>query len=59
MLIEKGITHIEFVTDGVTSSFSLTDLLNMGADDQIITLVHDGDKVTFLLGEADISSILK
>ena len=53
----QGITEIRFVTKGVQSAFTLSDLLASGTGS--FTLTHDGDKVTFTLGDTDISGILK
>ena len=53
----QGITEIRFVTKGAQSAFTLSDLLTSGTGS--FTLTHDGDKVTFTLGDTDISGILK
>ena len=54
----QGIDTIVFVTNGATSTFALSDLLAQGGDGY--TLTHDGETVTFTLGNgADISEILK
>ena len=53
-----GIDTIVFVTNGATSTFAIADLLAQGGDGY--TLTHDGETVTFTLGNgADISEILK
>ena len=54
----QGVETIVFVTNGATSTFALSDLLAQGGDGY--TLTHDGETVTFTLGNgADISEILK
>ena len=54
----QGIDTIVFVTNGATSTFAIADLLAQGGDGY--TLTHDGETVTFTLGNgADISEILK
>ena len=56
----QGIDTIVFVTKGVTSTFALSDLLAQGSTGDIYTLNHNGDTVSFTLGEAktDINEIL-
>ena len=54
----QGVETIVFVTNGATSTFALSDLLAQGGDGY--TLTHDGETVTFTLGNgADIREILK
>ena len=54
----QGVETIVFVTNGASSTFALSDLLAQGGDGY--TLTHDGETVTFTLGNgADISEILK
>ncbi len=56
----QGVDTIVFVTKGATSTFALADLLaSMTAGDSY-ALTHDGETVTFTLGNGtDISGILK
>ena len=58
-LLDEGITEIVFVTKEATSTFSLAELLAKGTGEETFTLTHDGDKIVFLLGDTDISSLLK
>ena len=54
----QGVDTIVFVTNGATSTFAISDLLAQGGDSYKLT--HDGEKVTFTLGNGtDISKILK
>ena len=53
----QGITEIRFITNGVESTFTLSDLLTSGTG--TFTLTHEGETVTFTLAEKDISGILK
>ncbi len=57
VLQARGITTIVFVTNGMTSTFELADLLAKGEGTYALT--HAGENVTFLLNEEDIGSILK
>ena len=56
----QGIDTIVFVTTGATSTFALSDLLAQGSTGDSYTLNHNGDTVSFTLGEAktDINEIL-
>lgn len=56
----QGIDTIVFVTNGATSTFALSDLLAQGSTGDSYTLNHNGDTVSFTLGEAktDINEIL-
>ena len=53
----QGIAEIRFVTNGVESAFTLSDLFASGTG--TFTLTHEGKTVTFTLAEKDISGILK
>ena len=56
----RGIDIIVFVTRGASSSFALSDLLAQGNFGDTYKLTHDGETVTFTLGNgADIDNILK
>ncbi|MDY5083587.1 MAG: hypothetical protein SPE93_07755 [Candidatus Limivicinus sp.] len=59
-LKEQGIDTIVFITNGASSAFALSDLLAQGSTGDIYTLNHNGDTVSFTLGEAktDINEIL-
>ena len=59
-LKEQGIDTIVFVTKGASSTFALSDLLAQGSTGDSYTLNHNGDTVSFTLGEAktDINEIL-
>ena len=59
-LKEQGIDTIVFVTNGASSAFALSDLLAQGSTGDSYTLNHNGDTVSFTLGEAktDINEIL-
>ena len=56
----QGVEKIIFVTNGATSAFMLSDLLEKGESGDTYKLTHDGKAVTFTLGEnmADMSAIL-
>ena len=56
----QGVEKIIFVTNGATSAFMLSDLLEKGESGDSYKLTHDGKAVTFTLGEsmADVSAIL-
>ena len=56
----QGIDTIVFVTNGASSAFALSDLLAQGSTGDSYTLNHNGDTVSFTLGEAktDINEIL-
>ena len=56
----QGVEKIIFVTNGVTSAFMLSDLLEKGESGDTYKLTHDGKAVTFTLGEnmADVRAIL-
>ena len=54
----QGIERIVFITSKATSEFAAADLLAAGASGDSYTLTHDGETVTFTLGEADVSGIL-
>ena len=53
----QGVEKIVFVTNGASSAFSLNDLLEKGEIGETYKLTHDGNTVTFTLGEkmTDIS----
>ena len=54
----QGVDTIVFVTNGATSTFSLSDLLAQTGD--TYTLTHDGSTVTFTLNNGgDVSAILQ
>ena len=56
----RGVDTIVFVTKGATSTFAVEDLLAQGASGDTYSLTHDGEKVTFTLGNgSDIGKILK
>ena len=56
----RGVDTIVFVTKGATSTFAVEDLLAQGASGDTYSLTHDGEKVTFTLGNGtDIAKILK
>ena len=59
-LKEQGIDTIVFITNGASSAFALSDLLAQGSTGDIYTLNHNGDTVSFTLGEekTDINEIL-
>ena len=59
-LNEQGIDTIVFITNGASSTFALSDLLAQGSTGDSYTLNHNGDTVSFTLGEAktDINEIL-
>ena len=56
----QGVEKIIFVTKGATSTFALADLLEKGSTGKTYQLTHDGEAVTFTLGEsmADVRAIL-
>ena len=56
----QGVEKIIFVTNGATSAFMLSDLLEKGESGEAYWLTHDGKAVTFTLGEnmADVRAIL-
>ena len=54
----QGVEKIVFVTKGVTSTFTLADLLEKGSMGDTYKLTHDGADITFKIAETDISSIL-
>ena len=56
----QGVEKLVFVTKGATSAFLLSDLLGKGDSGEAYWLTHDGNAVTFTLGEsmADVSAIL-
>ena len=56
----QGVEKIIFVTNGATSAFMLSDLLEKGESGDTYKLTHDGEAVTFTLGEkmVNVSSIL-
>ena len=56
----QGVEKIIFVTKGATSAFMLSDLLEKGESGDTYKLTHDGEAVTFTLGEsmADVRAIL-
>ena len=60
ILKAQGVEKIIFVTNGATSAFMLSDLLEKGESGDTYKLTHDGKAVTFTLGEnmADVRAIL-
>ena len=56
----QGVEKIVFVTNGATSAFLLSDLLDKGEGGEVYRLTHNGKAVTFTLGEkkANVSAIL-
>ena len=60
ILAAQGVEKVVFVTKGTTSAFLLSDLLEKGESGEAYKLTHDGETVTFTLGEktADVSGIL-
>ena len=56
----QGVEKIIFVTNGATSAFMLSDLLEKGESGDTYKLTHDGKAVTFTLGEkmTDVGAIL-
>ena len=56
----QGVEKIIFVTKGAMSAFQLSDLTEKGESGDTYKLIHDGEAVTFTLGEsmADVSAIL-
>lgn len=56
----QGIDTIVFVTNGASSTFAMEDLLAQGSAGSTYMLTHDGEAVTFTLGDStDIGEILK
>lgn len=56
----QGIDTIVFVTNGASSTFAMEDLLAQGSSGSTYMLTHDGEAVTFTLGDGtDIGEILK
>ena len=56
----QGIDTIVFVTNGASSTFTIEDLLAQGSAVSTYMLTHDGEAVTFTLGDGtDIGEILK
>lgn len=56
----QGIDTIVFVTNGASSTFAMEDLLAQGSAVSTYMLTHDGEAVTFTLGDGtDIGKILK
>ena len=56
----QGVDTIVFVTNGATSTFAIEDLLAQGSAASTYMLTHDGEAVTFTLGDGtDIGKILK
>ena len=60
-LINQGVSRIIFATKGRTSTFLLSDLLEKRAYGETYHLIHDGEAVTFTVGDAmvDVSEILE
>lgn len=60
-LMNQGVSRIIFATKGRTSTFLLLDLLEKRAYGEIYHLIHDGEAVTFTVGDAmaDVSEILE
>ena len=59
-LRNQGVSRIIFATKGRTSTFLLSELLEKRAYGEIYHLTHDGEAVTFTVGDAmaDVSEIL-
>ena len=59
-LMAQGVEKLVFVTKGATSAFHLSDLTEKGESGEAYRLTHDGEAVTFTLGEsmADVRAIL-
>ena len=57
----QGVEKIIFVTNGATSAFMLSDLLEKGESGDTYKLTHDDSSVSFTIGEkeTDISSIVE
>ena len=60
-LMNQGVSRIIFATKGKTSTFLLSDLLEKRAYGETYHLSHDGEAVTFTVGDAmaDVSEILE
>ena len=59
-LQEHGAQTIQFVTNGQTSSFAISDLLEQGSGSEVFYLTHRGaEEPTLLLVEADHSELVK
>ena len=60
-LMNQGVSRIIFATKGRTSTFLLSDLLEKRAYGETYHLIHDGEAVTFTVGDAmaDVSEILE
>ena len=60
-LMNQGVSRIIFATKGKTSTFLLSDLLEKRAYGETYHLIHDGEAVTFTVGDAmvDASEILE
>ena len=59
-LQEHGAQTIQFVTNGQTSSFDISDLLAQGSGSEVFYLTHRGaEEPTLLLVEADDSDLVK
>lgn len=58
-LAEMGVEKIVFVTNGAVSEFNVADLLEKTEDaDAVYDLIHDGETVSFVIGDTDVSDIL-
>ena len=57
----QGVEKIIFVTNGATSAFMLSDLLEKGESGETYKLTHNDSSVSFTIGakETDISSIIE
>ena len=60
-LTAQGVEKIIFVTNGATSAFMLSDLLEKGESGETYKLTHNDSSVSFTIGEKenDISSIIE
>ncbi len=59
-LQDHGAQTIQFVTNGQTSSFAISDLLAQGSGSEVFYLTHRGaEELTLLLVEADHSELVK
>ena len=59
-LMNQGVSRIIFAAKGRTSTFLLSDLLEKRAYGETYHLIHDGEAVAFIVGDAmvDVSEIL-
>ena len=55
-LMNQGVSRIIFATKGRTSTFLLSDLLEKRAYGETYHLIHDGEAVTFTVGDAMVDA---